>query len=165
MSIAVYYTVGGTLSGTGGDPFTLESQENAYIASQFIVLSHNDTFSRWARSELAMGESWEHGGGSFYVPIHQETRFELDIVAGSPFDIYYALDARGGWAYGGSGGTSDFSATAAITFELLRGTRITSEGGFTQSNPIPEPTVLVFCGLRYGRLGLARYRETTPNAK
>lgn len=145
VSITARFTVDGTLSGTGGDPQTLESQENAFFATQFTILSHNDTYSRWARTETEMSDSWLQGGGSFNVPIHRETTFDLDIVAGVPFDIYYALDARGGWAYGGSGGQSDFGATGALSFDLPFGTTINSDGGFSQSN-IPEPAASVLIG-------------------
>ena len=67
---------------------------------------------------------------------------------GTPFDIYYGLDVLGGWAYGGSGGTSDFGGTGAISFALPDGTWITSEGGFYQTTtaPIPEPSTMLLLG-------------------
>jgi|GEM_PF-3965637 len=145
VSITARFTVDGTLSGTGGGPETIESQENASIATQFTILSHNDVYSRWARTEAEMSDSWINGGGSFNVPIHRETTFDLDIVAGVPFDIYYAMDAHGGWAYGGSGGQSDFGATGALSFDLPFGTTLNSDGGFSQSN-IPEPATAVLIG-------------------
>ena len=140
VSITAYFTVDGTLSGSSSAPYTLEAFENAYVATQFTSGVNNDLFALWARTELEMDDCWLHGCSGFSVPVHRETSFALDIIEGAPFDLYYALDAMGGWAYGGSGGTSDFGATGAISFALPEGTSITSEGGFSQTNPIPGAT-------------------------
>lgn len=146
LSITARFTVDGTLAGTGGLPQTIQTQENAALITQFTVLNHNEDFTQWARTEAEMADTWLHGGGAFFVPIHRVTEYQLDIVAGTPFDIFYMLDVRGGWAYGGSGGTADFGGTGALSFELPIGTTITSAGGFIQSN-IPEPAIFALIGL------------------
>lgn len=148
MSITAYFTLDGTLSGSGGPPGSIESQENAHIGSQFTVLSNNDLFAQWARTEAEMSYSWLNGGGAFSVPVHNVDSADLVVLAGNPFDIYYGIDALAGWAYGGSGGTADFGATGRINFALPDGTWISSDGGFFQTTvaPIPEPSTLLLLG-------------------
>ena len=169
MSITVSFSLDGTLSGSSSFPGTLEAFENAYVATQFTSGANNDLFAQWARTELGMGGCWESGCPGFFIPVHRETSFALDIIEGAPFEIYYALDARGGWAYGGSGGTSDFGATGAISFALPEGTSITSEGGFSQTNPIPgatpvpAPSTLLLLG--GGLAGGALLRKRSGSAR
>jgi hypothetical protein len=156
VSITVTFTLDGTLSGSGGPPQSIESQENAWVQSQFTVGSNNDVFSLWARTETQMGDSWVNGGGAFSMPVHRQTSFALAIVTGSPFDVYYSLGAGGGWAYGGSGGTSAFGSTGAISFALPAGTSITSEGGYAQTAvPLPPTLLLLGPGI-IGLVGLKR---------
>jgi hypothetical protein len=156
VSITITFAVDGTLSGSGGPAESVESKENAWVRSQFTVGSNNDVFSLWARTEAEMANSWTLGGGAFSVPVHRQTSFNLDIVPGSPFEIYYYLAAGGGWAYGGSGGTSAFGSTGSISFILPAGASITSEGGYAQSAvPLP-PTLLLLGPVIVGVIGLKR---------
>ena len=64
-------------------------------------------------------------------------------VGGYAVEIYYRLEAIGGWAYGGSGGTADFGATGAIGFALPAGVSLTSDGGYS---PVPEPATMLLAG-------------------
>jgi hypothetical protein len=149
VSITVSFTLDGTLSGSGSLPRTLEAFENAQIATQFAALTNDDRFSLWARTQAEMDDCWENGCPGFFIPVHRETSFALDIIEGTPFAIFYDLWAWGGWQFGGSGGTADFGATGRISFELPEGTSITSSGGFSQTNPIspvPAPSALLLLG-------------------
>lgn len=159
MSITASFTLDGALSGAASAPHTLETYENAYVATQFTALTNNDVFALWARTEEDMLDCWDYGCSGFSFPVQRVVSFDLDVFAGTPFDIYYGLKAEGGWAYGGSGGTSDFGATGAISFALPKGTWISSDGGFYQTTgaPIPEPStfLLLVSGLA-GLIGLRK---------
>ena len=165
MSITASFTLDGTLSGSSSAPYTLEAYENAYVATQFTSGVNNDVFALWARTDLTMLDCWGSGCPGFSIPVHRETSFAMDVIEGIPFQIYYVLHAIGGWAYGGSGGTSDFGATGAISFALPEGTSITSEGGFSQTNsipetsPVPAPSTLLLLGGGLAGVALLRKRS------
>lgn len=152
VSITASFTLDGTLSGAASSPGTAEAYENAFIGTNFISGPNNDPFALWARTGAEMSDCWHHGCPGFSIPIHRETLFALDIIEGTPFALYYGLEARGGWAMGGSGGTADFGGTGAISFALPEGTSITSSGGFSQTNsipetsPVPAPSALLLLG-------------------
>ena len=173
VHITATYTIDGLLSGPGSNPESLLAFANAAVLTRFVGATSNLAHERWARTESEMSNCWQAGCSGFSVPIHWVDQIELDVLAGSPFDLYYSLAALGGWAYGGSVGTADFGSTGKLSFALPLGVRIESEGGFSQSNipvenpepsaGVPEPSVatLMVCGLiglarRSGRRHLAR---------
>ncbi|MBI5282096.1 MAG: PEP-CTERM sorting domain-containing protein [Candidatus Solibacter usitatus] len=166
VTIQIYFGLDGTLLGAGSNPGTIEAFENAYIATQFVVGPVNDLFAQWARTELEMGYCWENGCGGFSIPINRVVSFDLNVLAGVPFEVYYYMTARGGWAYGGSGGTADFGATGAISFTLPAGTSIASSGGFFQGDggQIPEPATVLLAGAGLAGLGIWKMKKRArPN--
>lgn len=133
VNITAFFTVDGTLLGSPSSPGTVAAFENAAVQARFIAGTGNESLEQWARNETEMGYCWQNGCSGFSVPVHWVSSIDLDVVAGTPFAISYALNVHGGWAYGGSGGTADFGSTGAISFTLPTGTRIASEGGYTQT--------------------------------
>lgn len=160
VSVTAYFTLDGTLSGGSSLPYTAAAFNNAYVATQFTALTGNDLFAQWARTDEEMSDCWLSGCSGFSIDVHRVASLTLDIIAGDPFGIYYSLFAHGGWAYGGSGGTSDFGSTGAISFVLPVGTSITSSGGFSQTNtnPIPAPSSLLLLGSGLAGVALLRKR-------
>jgi hypothetical protein len=65
------------------------------------------------------------------------------VTPGTPFRVYASISSYGyGWDNGDV--SVDFFNTATLSFILPKGTSITSEGGFSQTNaPVPLPALLL----------------------
>lgn len=150
MSLTAYFTLDGTLSGGATPPYT--NQDDAYVYTQFTSAfsTGNDFFGLWA---YPWGICTYTGCPGFSIPVHRVGSITLNITEGNPFDLSYGLHTIGTY-----GGTSDFGATAAISFDLPAGTSITSDGGYTQTAvPVP-PAVWLFGSGLLGLIGVARRR-------
>jgi hypothetical protein len=139
VRLTAYFTLDGVLlSSRPGVAYSASAYDNAYVSTQFTAGSSNDVFELWARDGLTMLNCWTGGCDTFFIPVHRVASLTLDIRAGIPFPLYYSIKAHGGWAYGGSGGTSSFGSTGRISFALPTGTSITSDGGYIPPAPIKK---------------------------
>jgi hypothetical protein len=98
--------------------------------------------------------------GSYSVS--EISTFDVTFQGSLPQHQIFVMSLR---AFGGA--SLDFSSTARVSFDLPKGTSVTSAGGFVQTASVPEPSsiVVLLCGLAIIAPGIRLCRGSFPHSR